>query len=243
MADGYGWKHGADLPDLGGAHVLVVGGEGPDRRRRRDLLEGAGAAIRTTGGIPEAHAMLRGPHAVHVGLLALDPRIADSVGLIDALHRRSCAVVVLLTRRQARAGAVRAAMALRVHDCLAEAGDGDLLDSVALGVRCVRLRMQRRSGPMSAALGKMPSLLPEGDVERVSAHVAAEAGLSETETVIAALLYLRLTNQEIGQQLNISGRTAGQHAATVAGKLGLSKRYEVRDHFHSVARAMGLHWD
>jgi DNA-binding CsgD family transcriptional regulator len=55
------------------------------------------------------------------------------------------------------------------------------------------------------------------------------AGLTERETEVSILTARRLTNEEIGEQLGISPRTASTHLSKIYKKLGIGSRGELAD--------------
>ena len=91
-----------------------------------------------------------------------------------------------------------------------------------------------------AVLGALEEVLDaQGMAERVeisSDHEPLPNSLTHRELEVVRLLALRLTNNEIGENLFISAITVKHHVANIAGKFGVSGRRAAVDH----ARALGL---
>ncbi len=76
-------------------------------------------------------------------------------------------------------------------------------------------------------------LLPEGSI-RPAARTREAAPLTPREAEVLRLIVQGYTNRQIGEELNISVRTAESHRANLSEKLGLHSRVELvryaRDH-------------
>lgn len=235
MGDGGG---GVPTQKLLGAKVLVVvEGERERLLHCERIIRQGGVAV----GVPtpaEALPLLQPRNPFQLALFRVDPRRESAASLIRDVRSDHCAIIILLSASQMLAGAMREAFDLRVHDCLHDPQDPTVMDSLTSALHNVRLR----TGQLDGARGSrpLPLILGCDAVQRVAVHLALQSGLSETECCIACLLYLRLTNEEIGDYMNISKRTASQHVGAVTAKLGVSKRYDVRDQFHRAACSLGL---
>lgn len=73
----------------------------------------------------------------------------------------------------------------------------------------------------------MLRLLLKDEVPPVAAASKAAEALTPRETEVLKLIVQGYTNRQIGEELNISVRTAESHRANICGKLGLQSRVEL----------------
>ena len=82
-----------------------------------------------------------------------------------------------------------------------------------------------RALPQEDAVALALSVTPKRPVdERTDVRPSVEFGLSPREVEVLRFLVDGLSNEEIGQALFISPRTAGTHVANILGKLGVHSR-------------------
>jgi DNA-binding CsgD family transcriptional regulator/tetratricopeptide (TPR) repeat protein len=134
--------------------------------------------------------------------------------------------------------------------------------SLAVGDRAAAVQSLSEASSISARLGARPlleaitSLADRTRIRLVAAHAGDNAdppehmpepappptdpfGLTERELDVLALVSLGRTNRQIGEELFISGNTAGVHVSNILAKLGASSRTEAA----SIAIRLGLTTD
>ncbi|MEE4025291.1 LuxR C-terminal-related transcriptional regulator [Gordonia sp. PKS22-38] len=204
------------------------------RGHRRSAATGLDAALASTAA-PLARAPLLAARA-EVGIACDDlptaTRCVDELRRVTDAHRtpgwqadslRWEGAVLLARRRPADAvGVLRRALALWQR-----------MDS-AYRVAHVRLDLAQAAGALGdhegaareydEAIAVLEHLGARDDLQRLRAHRARPAALSEREVEVVAAISTGCTNRQAASRLNISERTVARHLANVYLKTGVSSR-------------------